>query len=75
MLFKRHPEAISARNLLRCTVADVFEAGPRVGVELDCGSEDRLIAEVVKEAVVELSISKGSEVFAAIKATAFRKLA
>jgi molybdate transport system ATP-binding protein len=74
MLFKRHPEAISARNLLRCTVADVFEAGPRVGVELDCGGEDRLIAEVVKEAVVELSIKKGGEIFAAIKATAFRKL-
>jgi len=44
-----------------------------VGIELDCGGE-RLIAEVVKEAALELSISKGSEIFAAIKATAFRKL-
>jgi molybdate transport system ATP-binding protein len=74
MLFKRHPEAISARNLLRCKIADTFEAGPRVGVELDCGGE-RLIAEVVPEAAVELSIIKGSEIFAAVKASAFRRLA
>jgi molybdate transport system ATP-binding protein len=73
MLFKRHPEAISARNLLRCIVADTFEAGPRVGLELACGGE-RLIAEVMPEAVVELSIGKGSEIFAAIKASAFRRL-
>jgi molybdate transport system ATP-binding protein len=74
MLFKRHPEAISARNLLRCAVADTFEAGPRVGVELDCGG-GKLIAEVVSEAAVELSIIKGNEIFAAIKASAFRRLA
>jgi molybdate transport system ATP-binding protein len=74
ILFKRHPEAISARNLLRCMVADTFEAGPRIGVELDCSGE-RLIAEVIPEAAVELSISKGNEIFAAIKASAFRRLA
>jgi molybdate transport system ATP-binding protein len=74
MLFKRHPEAISARNLLRCKIADTFEAGPRMGVELDCGGE-RLIAEVTQEAAIELSIIKGSEIFAAIKASSFRRLA
>jgi molybdate transport system ATP-binding protein len=73
MLFKRHPEAISARNLLKCTVSEIFESGSRMGIELDCGGE-RLIAEVVKEAVMELDIHKGSEIFAAIKATAFRRL-
>jgi molybdate transport system ATP-binding protein len=74
ILFKRHPEAISARNLLNCRVADIFETGRRVGVEMDCGGE-RLIAEVVKEAADELSITKGGEIYAAIKASAFRRLA
>lgn len=74
ILFKRHPEAISARNLLKCRVTDIFETGPRMGVEMDCGGE-KLIAEVVKEAANELSIKKGVEIFAAIKASAFRKLA
>jgi molybdate transport system ATP-binding protein len=74
ILFKRHPEAISARNLLQCRVVDLFETGRRMGVEMDCGGE-RLIAEVVKEAAAELSIIKGGEIYAAIKASAFRMLA
>ncbi len=73
ILFKRHPEAISARNLLQCRVTDVFQAGGRMGVEMACGGE-RLVAAVVREAVLELGIEKGVEVFAAIKATAFRQL-
>jgi molybdate transport system ATP-binding protein len=73
ILFKRHPEAISARNLLKCRVAEIFETGRRIGVEMDCGGE-RLIAEVVKEAAKELSVTKGGEIYAAIKASAFRRL-
>jgi len=74
ILFKKHPEAISARNLLRCRVSGTFAAGNKVGIELDCGGE-RLIAEVVREAASELEIREGAELFAAIKATAFRHLA
>ncbi len=33
ILFKRHPEAISARNLLKATIVRIFDAGSRVGVE------------------------------------------
>ena len=73
MLFKSHPEAISARNLLKCEVINVFETGNRIGVDLDCGG-GRLVAEVVRQAADELDIKVGSEVYAAIKATAFRKL-
>ena len=73
MLFKRHPEAISARNLLRCRVVDVFETGNRLGVELACGSES-LIAQIVHQTAEDLGIIKGSEIYAAIKATAFRRL-
>ena len=73
ILFKRHPEAISARNLLQCRVAAAFEVGNRTGLELECGGE-RLVAEVARQAADELGIREGGEVFAAIKASAFRKL-
>ncbi|HEX8960617.1 MAG TPA: molybdenum ABC transporter ATP-binding protein [Geobacteraceae bacterium] len=73
ILCKKHPEAISARNLLRCRVAGLFESGNRTGVELDCGGE-RLIGEVAGEAARELQIREGGEIFAAIKASAFREL-
>ncbi len=73
ILFKKHPEAISARNLLPCTVVDTFASGTRTGVELAWGSA-RLVAEVVHQAAAELEIAPGSPVFAAIKASAFRKL-
>jgi len=73
ILFKRHPEAISARNLLQCRVADVFETACRLGVELECG-EERLITEISRQAAEDLGIIKGIEIYAAIKATAFRRL-
>ena len=73
ILFKQHPEAISARNLLRCTVAGTFEAGRKAGVELECGTGS-LVAEVAPEAARELELTVGSEVYVAIKASAFRRL-
>ncbi len=73
ILFRKHPEAISARNLLKCRVAGLFESGNRTGVELECGGE-RLVAEVAKQAAQELGIEVGREIFAAIKASAFREL-
>jgi len=73
ILFKRHPEAISARNLLQSHVVDVFETGLRLGVELECGGE-RLIAEISRQAAEDLGIVTGIEIYAAIKASAFRRL-
>lgn len=73
ILFKKHPEAISARNLLHCQVVRTFASGRKIGVELSCGGE-RLVAEVVAEAAAELGIAEGVEIFAAIKASAFREL-
>jgi molybdate transport system ATP-binding protein len=73
ILFKRHPEAISARNLLKSTVLNTFASGNRVGIELLSGGE-RLIAEVVSNAVEELGIKVGCELYAAVKASAFRRL-
>ncbi len=73
MLFKGQPEAVSARNLLKCTAVDSFEMDGRVGIELKCGGE-RLVAQVVKKAAEELNIRSGDQIYALIKASAFRRL-
>ena len=73
ILFKQHPEATSARNLMQCTVRSLFSSGRKIGVELDC-SGNTLIAEVVQDAVTELNITTGSTIYAAVKASAFRML-
>jgi molybdate transport system ATP-binding protein len=72
-LFKRHPEASSARNLLDGTVTDIFSVGNRVGVEFSCNGE-RLVSQIVPESVDELGLCRGVPIVAAIKASAFRKL-
>lgn len=73
ILFTRNPEAVSARNLLKCTVVDTFPSGNKVGVELKCGMET-LIAEVVMEAADDLAIQARNEVYAVVKASSFRRL-
>ena len=73
ILFKQHPEAISARNLLECNVRSLFSSGRKIGVELECVG-NTLIAEVVQDAVNELNITPGSTLYAAVKASAFRML-
>lgn len=72
-LFKRHPEASSARNILHCRVTNLFETGNRIGVELDCGGQT-LISQVVRDAACTLDIQPGRELYAIIKASAFRRL-
>ncbi len=73
ILFKRHPEATSARNLLQCRVQQLNTSGNRVRVELACGSTS-LIAQIVPESLRELGIQEGCRVIAAIKASSFRPL-
>jgi molybdate transport system ATP-binding protein len=73
VLFKNHPHATSARNLLSCKVVNLFGVNNRVGVELLCGGK-RLIAQIVPESVREMEITEGSELIAVIKASSFRKL-
>jgi molybdate transport system ATP-binding protein len=73
ILFKKNPEAISARNLIECRITEIFDSGGRKGVVLESGSQ-KLVAEIVRTAAEELEISPGATVFAAIKATSFRRL-
>lgn len=73
ILFKQHPEAISARNLLKCTVSELFRSDGRVGVVLLSNGE-KFVAEIVRSAAEDLNITAGSTLFAAIKASSFRRL-
>jgi molybdate transport system ATP-binding protein len=73
VLFKKHPEASSARNILSCTVHSLKRSDWLVAVELRCGDKT-LIAEIVPQSVDELAIRPGSMVIAVFKASAVRKL-
>jgi molybdate transport system ATP-binding protein len=73
LLFKKHPEATSARNMLPCIVKRTYRTDWLVGVELDCRGST-LIAEIVPQSLDELNIGTGSEIIAVFKASAFRRL-
>lgn len=73
LLFKQHPQALSARNLLSATISELIPQGGSVGVKLNCSGQ-QLIAQVVREAALELGMEVGMPVYAAIKASAFRRL-
>ena len=73
LLFKKHPEAGSARNMLSCTVRSTYQTDWLVGIELDCQG-NTLIAEIVPQSVTEMNIKEGTELVAVIKASAFQRL-
>lgn len=73
MLFKQHPSALSARNLLRVRIERMAAQGGNVAVHLDCQGQ-KLICQVVREAALELDLQQGILLYAAIKASAFRRL-
>jgi len=73
LLFKKHPEATSARNMLDCVVTGLVQVGNRVRVELQCDTE-QLIAQVVPESINELQIEVGLEIVAIIKASDFKRI-
>lgn len=73
LLFKKHPEATSARNMLPCIVRKTYQTDWLVGVELDCGG-NTLIAEIVPQSLEEMDIRPGSQLVAVFKASAFQRL-
>lgn len=73
LLFKRHPEASSARNILPCTVVGSQRTDWLERVELDCNGIP-LIAEILPQSLTELAIAPGSNVIAVFKASALRPL-
>jgi molybdate transport system ATP-binding protein len=72
LLFKKHPEATSARNMLPCIVRKTYQTDWLVGVELDCQG-NTLITEIVPQALEELNIRPGSKVVAVFKASAIQR--
>ncbi len=73
LLFKKDPEATSARNMLPCRVRKTYQTDWLAGVELDCCG-NTLIAEIVPQSLEELDIRPGSAIVAVFKASAFRRL-
>lgn len=73
LLFKKHPQATSARNMLPCTVRATYQTEWLVGVELDCNG-NTLIAEIVPQSVHEMDIKPGCNLVAVFKASAFQRL-
>jgi molybdate transport system ATP-binding protein len=67
-LEKGRADQSSARNHLRGRVMDIVPTGVLTKVTLDVGFE--LVALVTRQAVVDLDLSKGAEVFAVFKASA-----
>jgi molybdate transport system ATP-binding protein len=67
-LEKGRAEQSSARNHLRGRVLDILPAGVLTKVVIDAGFE--LIALVTRQAIEDLALEKGAEIFAVFKASA-----
>lgn len=73
LLFKKHPGALSARNLLTMKITKMIPMGNSVAVTLAQGGQT-LISQVMREAAAELELQPGHQVFIGIKASVFRPL-
>ncbi|WP_028582212.1 molybdenum ABC transporter ATP-binding protein [Desulfogranum japonicum] len=73
LLFKKHPQATSARNMLPCTVKKMFQVRNRVGVELNCQGQS-LVAQIVPRSVLEMNLTEGCNVVAVFKASSLQRL-
>ncbi len=73
LLFKKHPEATSARNMLPCIVRKTYQTDWLVGVELECQG-NTIITEIVPQSLDELDIRPGSKIIAVFKASAIQRL-
>jgi molybdate transport system ATP-binding protein len=73
LLFRKHPEATSARNMLPCIVRNTYQTDWLAGVELDCHGKT-LIAEIVPQSLEELHVRPGSEIVAVFKASSIQRL-
>ncbi len=74
ILARNDPGNVSARNLFPARVERLLDFRRMVGVELSCFGEERLVVEVTREAAAALSLEPGLPLFAAVKATAFRRI-
>jgi molybdate transport system ATP-binding protein len=66
MLAREEPRAISANNVLPCTVQAVRSSGDQADVQLLCGAT-RLVARITRASLARLGLEPGTAVFAIVK--------
>lgn len=66
MLALKEPEAISANNVLACTVKAIRSSGEEADVQLLCGST-RLVSRITAASRARLKLEPGSAVYAIVK--------
>ena len=67
MLALEEPHAISANNVLACTIRAVRAAGDHVDVQLACGAT-RLVSRITGASAARLGLAPGQAVYAVVKA-------
>jgi molybdate transport system ATP-binding protein len=67
MLALEEPQAISANNVLRCSIAAIRNAGDHVDVQLVCGTT-RLVSRITGASAARLKLVAGQPVYAVVKA-------
>lgn len=60
---------LSARNKLKGTVSRIKEGPVNSQVEVDIGGGNKLTSMITSDAVAELGLSQGSEVYVIVKAS------
>ena len=60
---------LSARNQLKGTVVKIKEGAVNGIVVIDIGGENKITSTISMDAIKELELTEGSEVYAVIKAT------
>jgi len=71
MISTRHPEGLSALNVLRGVVAELGpQRGPILDLRLDCGGQ-AILARLTQRSVETLGLSQGTPVYAVIKTVGF----
>jgi molybdate transport system ATP-binding protein len=71
MIALKHPEEMSALNVIEATVAEIGPMdGPGVEIRLDCSGE-ALVARLTRYSAERLSLRVGAPVFAVVKSVSF----
>ncbi|HUO97525.1 MAG TPA: molybdenum ABC transporter ATP-binding protein [Rhizomicrobium sp.] len=66
MLALKQPEAVSANNVLACTVKEIRTSGDEADVQLMCGAT-RLVARITASSRARLGLAPGMPLYAVVK--------
>lgn len=68
-LGKETPVKISARNVLKGTIAEIVKGATTSHVRIDIGGGAIVTASITNEAVADLKLEKGKQAYAVVKAS------